>query len=285
MNSHNTVDFVEGRIRYRVLGESGPAVVLLHGGGVDNGAWIWRWLAPELATDHRVYVPDHPKHGGSWPWRGRADQRAQERVLARLLDHWELESATLIGLSLGSTTAIGYALRYPERVRRLVLTSCGGIQDRVRSHELAYLALRTPFSWLIGKCTSPRSLRQWVRREVRFAEYVSEDDIEMLAELAVEELRTKRVNGGHLFSDWNRFEIGPRRMRVDFRERVTDLSCPTLFVHGELDDAVPPRYAREAADAAHARFATIPDAGHFVPVERPREYVRAVREFLRDSAR
>ncbi|QVQ53627.1 alpha/beta hydrolase [Spiractinospora alimapuensis] len=271
----------EGRIHYRIQGESGSPVVLLHGAGIDNGAWIWRWLAPELAATHRVYVPDHPKHGQSWPWRARADQRGQEEVLARLLDHWELERATLVGLSLGSTTAIGYTLRHPDRVRSLVLTSCGGIQDRVPRHGLSYLALRTPLSWSVSRAMSPEALRRWVRREVRFADYVPEEDIDALADLAGEELERKRSHGGHMFSDWNRYEIGPRRMRVDFRGRLSEITCPVLLVHGELDEAVPLRYPREAADIApQGRLEVIEGAGHFVPVERPREYSHVVRAFL-----
>lgn len=285
MRTDHAVDLPEGRIHYRMLGDSGPPVVLLHGGGVDNGDWIWRWLGPDLAADHRVHIPDHPKHGQSWPWHLRADQRGQEHFLGRLLDHWELDSATVIGLSLGSVTALGYALRHPSRVQRLVLTSTGGIQDRVRAHELAYLALRTPFSWLVGKSMTARYLERWVRNEVEFADYVPDCEIDALAELAAEELRTKRAHGGHMFSDWNRFEIGPRRMRVDFRDRMPELTCPTLFVHGERDEAVPVRYARQAARAAPgAQLVTIAGAGHFAPVERPHEYRDAVRAFLRNTA-
>ena len=275
----------EGRIHYRILGEKGPPLVLLHGGGIDNGNWTWRWLAPELAADHRVHVLDQPKHGRSWPWQARADQRGQEDMLARMLDHWQLGSATLIGLSLGSATALGYALRHPERVDRLVLTSAGGIQDRVQSHELAWLSLRTPFSWLIGRAMTAEAMRRWVRTKVAFADYVPAADIEALADLAAEELLTKRTHGGHMFCDWNRFEIAPRQQRIDFMGRMPELSQPVLFVHGADDAAVPRRYPRAAAAAApRGHLAVIEGAGHFVPVERPREYHAVVRSFLAETA-
>ncbi|MBZ2195335.1 alpha/beta fold hydrolase [Occultella gossypii] len=285
MTGSAVVELPEGRIHYRVLGESGPAVVLLHGGGIDNGDWTWRWLAPELATDHRVYVPDQPKHGQSWPWRARADQRGQEDMLARMLDHWQLDSATLIGLSLGSATALGYALRSPDRVERLVLTSSGGLQDRVQMHEIAWLSLRTPISWAIGRSMTAEAMRGWVRTKVAFADYVPAADIEALADLAAEELLNKRAHGGHMFCDWNRFEIAPRHQRADFLSRVPELSQPVLFVHGRNDSAVPLRYPRQAAAVAQqGQLAVIEDAGHLVPVERPREYVAAVRAFLAETA-
>lgn len=286
MITHHTADLTHGTIHYRILGDSGPPVVLLHGGGIDNGDWMWHWLAPDLAADHRVYVPDHPKHGQSWPWHARAGQRGQEDMLAAMMDRWEIDTATLIGLSLGAATALGYALRHPERAHRLVLTSTGGLQHRLENHELAWLSLRTAVSWLITRGMSAQSIRQWVRTRLAYAEYVSSADIGTLADLAAEELRTKRDHGGHLFCDWNRFETAPRHHRVNFMSRLHELTQPVLFVHGEDDAAVPLRYPREAAATVpHGRLSVIPKAGHFVPVERPREYAAVVRDFLTETAR
>lgn len=284
MTTTDSVDLPDGTIHYRIMGESGPPLVLLHGGGIDNGDWMWRWLAPDLATDHRVFVPDHPKHGQSWPWRTRAGQRVQQDTLARMLDHWDLESPTLIGLSLGSATSLGFALDNPDRVSRLVLTSCAGLQDRVQAHELAWLSLRRPFSWLIGRSMSAEGMRRWVRTKVAFAEYVPSDDIDALADIAADELLTKRRHGGHMFCDWNRYETGPRHHRVNFTDRIPELAQPALFVHGADDRAVPVRHPGEAATTApQGQLAVIEDAGHFVPVERPREYVAVVRKFLADT--
>lgn len=286
MITRHTAELTNGTIHYRILGDSGPPVVLLHGGGIDNGAWMWRWLAPDLAADHRVYVPDHPKHGQSWPWRARADQRGQGDMLAAMMDHWEVDTATLIGLSLGAATALGYALRHPERVHRLVPTSAGGLQHRLENHELAWLSLRTPVSWLIARGISAQSIRKWVRTKLAYAEYLSSADIETLADLAAEELRTKREHGGHVFCDWNRFETAPRHHRVNFMNRIHELTQPVLFVHGEDDAAVLLRYPREAAATVpQGRLSVIARAGHFVPVERPREYAAVVREFLTEQAR
>src|SRR5699024_1495191 len=149
-----------------------------------------------------------------------------------------------------------------------VLTSSGGIQDRVQSHEIAWLSLRTPFSWLIGRSMTAASMRRWVRRHVAFADYVPTADIEALADLAAQELLTKRAHGGHMLCDWNRDETAPRHHRANCMSRIPELSQPVLFVHGENDAAVPLRSPRAAAAAApRGRLAVIEDAGHFVPVE------------------
>ncbi|ASR39226.1 hypothetical protein BAY61_12775 [Prauserella marina] len=275
------MDLGQGHLAYRVAGREGPAVVLLHGASLDNGSITWRNVADDLAADHRVFCPDLPKHGGSWPWRARADQRGLEDVLLRLMDHWELPSATLAGLSLGATVSLGTALREPRRVERLVLTSCGGIQERVTAHELAYLSLRTPVSWALTRMQSAKQLERFARTKLPFADDVTETEIDRLAAAYVAEYEAKRRHGGHLFSDWNRFEVGPRRMRTNHLSRLSEVSCPTLFIHGEDDDAVPVELAREAANRVQdGRLEVVRGAGHFVPQDHPRDVVRIVRDFL-----
>lgn len=279
------VDFEDGRISYLRGGADGRAVVLLHGASLDNGSTTWRRVAEDLATDHRVFSPDLPKHGDSWPWRARAGQRALEDAVIGLMDHWELSSATLIGLSLGATVSLGTALRVPHRVDRLVLASCGGIQHRVRAHELAYLSLRTPFSWALSRAQTKRSIDAFARVKLPYAPDVTEAEVDWLATAYIAEFESKKRHGGHLFSDWNRFEIGPGRMRTNHMPRLSEIPCPALFIHGEKDDAVPVALAQEAVQRVlGGRLEVVPDAGHFVAQDHPREVVQLVRDFLDETA-
>lgn len=275
------VDLLEGHVAYQVLGHEGPAVILLHGASLDNGSITWRRVAEDLATDHRVFSPDLPKHGDSWPWRACADQRGLQGVLVRLMDHWGLSRATLVGLSLGAAVSIGTALEHPGRVERLVLASAGGIQRRVRAHELSFLSLRTPVSWSLTRMQSVKSLDRFARTMLPYADDVTDAEIDWLAAAYVAEYRSKRRHGGHLFSDWNRFEVGPRQMRTNHMPALSEVSCPTLFIHGEHDDAVPVELAREAASRVpDGQLEVVPGASHFVAQDHPREVVRIVRRFL-----
>lgn len=108
------IEFPAGKIRFHRAGGSGPAIVLLHGGGVDNGMLSWRHTVPVLAVDHTVFVPDLPGQGGSRPWHGRADQRTCEEALRWLLDAWRVPDATVVGMSMGGSIATGFALRLSE---------------------------------------------------------------------------------------------------------------------------------------------------------------------------
>ena len=101
------IEFTAGKIRFYRAGTSGPAIVLLHGGGPDNALLSWRHAFPVLAADHQVFAPDLPGQGGSMPWRGRANQRTFEEVLRWLLDAWQLPAVTLVGMSMGGTLVLG----------------------------------------------------------------------------------------------------------------------------------------------------------------------------------
>ncbi|GAB2486800.1 alpha/beta fold hydrolase [Nocardiopsis aegyptia] len=274
------VDLAEGHLAYHTMGEQGPPVVLLHGGGMDRGLLSWRHLGPDLARGHRVFLPDMPKHGDSWPWAARADQAGQVGVLGRLLDHWGLDSATLVGLSMGSAVAAGFALEYPERVDRLVMIDSGGIQDRVPAHGLAYVLVKAPLSRLTALALTPGLVHRGLRDRTFKGPVAGLDD---LAAAAYAELRAKRER--HAYSDWQRHEIGPRSMRTDLRPLLGRIDCPALVVHGAQDDLVPVRFAREAAERMpNARLVVVEGAGHWSPVERPAEVGAAVRAFLEEPS-
>ncbi|MGX2993212.1 alpha/beta fold hydrolase [Streptomyces sp. JNUCC 64] len=107
------------RLAYRVSGPpDAPAVVLLHALG-ERGA-DWDEVAPVLARDRRVYVPDLRGHGRSDRPGAYAAERLRDDVLG-LLDVWGRDRVDLVGHSLGGVVAHLVASHRPERVRRLVL--------------------------------------------------------------------------------------------------------------------------------------------------------------------
>ncbi len=99
---------------------TGPPVVLLH--GLTMSSVTMERLAASL-YDHRVLLLDLHGHGQSTkphqPDRYLVSEFADDVVA--LLDHLEIEQAVIGGLSLGANVSYEVALRYPERVRALVL--------------------------------------------------------------------------------------------------------------------------------------------------------------------
>jgi len=100
--------------------------VLGHGG---QGAWShWIRTIPALSASHRVIVPDLPGHGDS-ALPERPDHAAISRALAEGLHRIVGEGAPVdcVGFSFGGVALAHFAAWFPERVRRLVIVGCGGL--------------------------------------------------------------------------------------------------------------------------------------------------------------
>lgn len=120
-----------GRLHYYDTGDTGPALVVLH--GVSSGATLMapllRRLAPQAAAEDaphgRVIAPDMPGHGFSEapePFGLEQLYRASAQLLDQALD----APSVLFGHSLGGAIAVRYAIERPERVSGLCLLSPAG---------------------------------------------------------------------------------------------------------------------------------------------------------------
>jgi haloalkane dehalogenase len=108
-----------GRIRYTDIGE-GPPVVLLHGN--PTSAHLYRDLVSALSPQYRCIAPDHLGFGRSdAPPHASYAPPAHAVRLDGLLRSLDLHDLTLVLHDWGGPIGLSYALRHPERVRRLVL--------------------------------------------------------------------------------------------------------------------------------------------------------------------
>ena len=122
------------RLHYHDTGPAASAaaaapVVLLHGGGPGATAWSnFGRNAVVLASSFRVIAPDQPGFGRSdKPTEHPQYFTYSSGALAGLLDSIGVDRVHLVGNSLGGGTAVRFALRYPDRVGRLVLMAPGGL--------------------------------------------------------------------------------------------------------------------------------------------------------------
>jgi pimeloyl-ACP methyl ester carboxylesterase len=140
------IDTNGATIHVRVGGE-GPAVVLLHGFG-DTGD-MWAPLAPMLAQDHTVVVPDLRGMGlSSYPEDGY-DKKTQGSDIAHVLDKLKIEQADLVTHDIGNMVGYAFAAQYPRRVTRWVamdapLPGIGLWDEIIRSPVLWHFNFRGP---------------------------------------------------------------------------------------------------------------------------------------------
>jgi len=105
---------------YEIHGEGRP-LILLHG-GLGSGE-MFGPILPALVENHQVMTPDLQGHGRTADIDRPLDERLMADDIAGLIDHLGLDQPDLAGYSLGGAVAFHTAVRHPDKIRRLVLTS------------------------------------------------------------------------------------------------------------------------------------------------------------------
>lgn len=261
--------------------EQGAPVVLLHGGGTDNALLSWQDTMPALMqAGYRVYAPSFPGYGESPPHELSTTTDGLIRSLEALMDIWQLETAALVGLSMGGGLAIGYTLANQECVDRLVLVGPYGIQDRVPFHFLSYLYVRLPWvldaAWAMMR-RSRSTTRYMLNSLIRNPESRTETLVDQVME-AIQNPHSQRT-----FAQWQRDEMGPSRVKTNYTGQLHEIAVPVLLVHGSHDAGVPLAYAERAVSRfPNARLEVFENAGHWTQRDYPERFNRLLLEFLAD---
>jgi pimeloyl-ACP methyl ester carboxylesterase len=126
---------VNGISLYYEIHGSGRPLVLLHG-GLMSGETFGPVL-PLLAERHQVIVPDLQGHGRTADIDRPIDVRLMADDIAALIDHLGLDKPDVVGYSLGGGVALQTAVKYPDKVRRLVMVSANIRRDAIPAEMLA----------------------------------------------------------------------------------------------------------------------------------------------------
>ena len=250
------------RLYYEEAG-TGEAVVLLHGFTLDNRCWDGQ--VEPLARRHRVVRYDLRGFGGSSLPHGGPYSHVGD--LGELLDRLGIESAVLMGLSMGGGIAVDFAIANPSRLRGLVLvdSTLGGYRWSDEESNYYREVVRR------AREDSIEAGRQHWLRDPMFAESVERPNVAALF--------AEMVAG---YSGWHWLNRDPEQSPVARAvQRLGEISAPTLVVVGEKD--IPDMQGMAEAMAKEipgARKVVISDTGHLCAMENPQELNRVVIEFL-----
>lgn len=120
------------KTNYHDSGDGEP-VLLIHGSGPGVSAWAnWRLTIPELAKYFRIVAPDIVGFGFTERPEGFVyNMGAWVRHAVGLLDALSLKTVSIVGNSFGGALALALAIRYPERVDKLVLMGSVGVEFKL----------------------------------------------------------------------------------------------------------------------------------------------------------
>ena len=114
---------------------SGRPLILLHG-GLGSGE-MFGPIIPALADHHQVIVPDLQGHGRTADIDRPIDIRLMADDIAALIDHLGLDKPDLVGYSLGGGVAFFTAVKYPQKIGKLVMASANIRRDAIPAEMLA----------------------------------------------------------------------------------------------------------------------------------------------------
>jgi pimeloyl-ACP methyl ester carboxylesterase len=258
---------------------SGPVVVFLHG---LAGCWQnWLESIPELARDHRVVALDLPGFGASPMPASAISMPGYARMLDELFVTLGIDSATLVGSSMGGFVAAEFAVRYGAQVERLCLASPAGLSmEHMRNERNRGLRARIENYLFFGTYWAASKSDRVVRRERlrRALLLLLAAHPERLSSALVAEQAHGAGKPG--FADALDAMTG-----YPIRDHLGEIACPTLVVWGELDRLVPLRDAAEFEWLIpDARKIVYEDTGHLVMLERPARFNADLRAFLEEPA-
>jgi epoxide hydrolase 4 len=273
------------RLHYVTAGASGPLVVLLH--GFPEFWYSWRHQIPALAEHFRVVAPDLRGYNLSdKPARGY-DIRSLCGDVAGLIEAFGERAAHVVGHDWGGGIAWAFAIREPERTRRLAIVNAPHpalMQCELRHprqllrswYIFAFQLPRVP-EWAVARrdYAALRTLFEDVNRASGTGDVFTEEDIaRYVAAMARPGAPTAAINYYRALLRGGPGALGPLRR----------IEAPTLVLWGERDFAL----GTELLDGLDAwvrdlRVRRFPDAGHWLNQERPAEATQSLVAFLSEG--
>jgi pimeloyl-ACP methyl ester carboxylesterase len=268
------------RIHCLTAGDSGSPVVLLHGAGVDSASMSWGLAISPLAQQHRVFAPDLPGYGLSDKPDVLYNADYYIDFLSHLLDALNLDKVALVGLSMGGAVVLGFTLRHPERVSKLVPVDPYGIMPRVAWHRISYLYVNSPLNEWSYTWFKSRAMVRWslLSSLISSPDRLSDDLVDEVLQAM------KDPAAGKAFASFQRYDLTWDGLRTNYVDRLHEITVPTLFVHGEKDPGVPLKYAQQAHERVkNSQLHVMKGCLHWPMRDQPDEFNRVVADFLRDA--
>jgi pimeloyl-ACP methyl ester carboxylesterase len=255
----------QGAVHYEVAG-SGPPVILIHGW---TQAWnTWRSTIETFQSQYRMYAPDLWGFGESDKERRQSFQVPDfVELIPQFMDALGIARVPIMGHSMGGTTALGVALKHPERVSKVAVVG-SPVDGRSLSIFLKLAGQRAVASLMLAgnRALLRLFLRLW-------SPFVSRHNASLFYDMTVE-----NASG---FTTESFFASINSLRRTDLTAHLGRIDVPVMAIYGLRDVIVNPNQLalfEQRLPGSHT--VAVRDAGHFVMWDQPGAFNRAFREFM-----
>jgi pimeloyl-ACP methyl ester carboxylesterase len=265
------------RVSYRVAGDDGPVVLLIH--GIVGCAAQWDQVAPLLAERYRVVAPDLLGHGQSAKPRGDYSLGAYAASVRDLLVALGHRRATVVGHSLGGGVAMQFAYEYPPFAERLVLVSSGGLGREV--HPLLR-AGTLPGSEIVLPLIAHERLHGVAGAIGQALDWLGLRAGPDLAEMARGYGSLADAGARQAFIHTLRAVLDITGQRVSATDRLYLAALlPSLIIWGSRDPLIPVDHAAIAHEGLpESRLEIFEGVGHFPQLHEPVRFAHTLIDFI-----
>ena len=295
MKNHKSgkVEVNDIKIYYEIHGEGEPLLLIE---GLGYSSWMWFSQIPAFSREYKVIVFDNRGVGNTDKPDSEYTIETMADDAAGLLKALGLDSAHVLGVSMGGFIAQELALKYPDMVRSLVLvsTSFGGVGSMPRGSNLwntfiKLWGLMPDVLEFSNKGSVPLPLINSIgltpKEKIRYGlslaftpEYFKNHAEE------IDRIVDWRLSNPQPPYAWKRqFMAG---INFDATDRVSQIKAPTLVVTGSEDRVTPPeRSKRLAEEIPNSRLIILEGTGHLLSIEQAEEFNEIVLSFLQEVSK
>ena len=262
-NSQTGIASVNGTSLYYEIAGDGHALILIHGGAVDNRAWDDQFA--EFSQHHKVVRYDLRGAGQS----GNRDKPfSNSSDLHALLEFLNIDKTYLLGISRGGGIAYDLTLEHPEMVDALILVS-----SNLSEHVPAYSDMFARSTEAGKKSGAAAAAAVWGNDPYQGP--MRESARPRVLEILTENMPRFRYFDGHVPVEKLSSSKVPRK------QRLSEIQIPTLVISGKHDNVVAREHYRDwATGIPNATSVEFPNAAHLVNIDQVDEFNQAVLEFL-----
>lgn len=245
---------------YEVVG-TGKPIIFTHGASWNHKQW--KQQVDFFSQFYQTIVWDVRGHGKSTLPEGRVDSEDFSKDLIGLLNHLNIESAVLCGLSMGGHISLQTAIRYPKRVSSLIL-----IGTPFTNTFNLYEKLTVPINRLSSRFISMKSLAKLSANAL--SKFNTENKAYILE--AVQMIPHK--NWTRLWNAITRMESGDDLHKVE---------CPTLLLCGEHDSLTMRQQKYMAKHIQNSTLKIVHQAHHATNLDNPQQVNEYMKLFLEQN--